>query len=80
MGSVVVCEPGRYWSDLYFEWMEHAAVILQMHSENYFSSSACRDEFENAVTKQVPYRHPHENTGRIVIPLVVCSHHVSNKA
>jgi len=63
-----VCEPGRYWADLYFEWMKHAAIILQIHSENYFSSPACRDEFESAVTEHVPDT---SDPCRIVIPLVV---------
>ena len=49
-----MCEPGRLWSDLYFEWINHAAVILIMLSENYFDSPACRNEFEDAVQKQVP--------------------------
>ena len=63
-----MCEPGRLWSDLYFEWMNHAAVFLVMLSENYFHSSACRAEFENAMCQQVPDSHSQD---RIVVPLVV---------
>ena len=51
------------------EWMEHAAVFLLMQSETYFGSSACREEFENAVVKQVP---DNSDESRVVIPLVVC--------
>lgn len=50
------------------EWMEHAAVFLLMQSEKYFGSSACREEFENAVVKQVP---DNSDESRVVIPLVV---------
>jgi hypothetical protein len=71
-----VCEPGRFWADLYFEWMKHAAVVLHMHSENYFSSSACRDEFEHAVTKEIPDK---SDPSRVVIPLVVRSCHVARE-
>merc|ERR1719506_470062 len=63
-----MCEPGRLWSDLYFEWMNHCPVIFIMLSENYFCSPACRAEFENAVVKQVP---DINDKDRIVIPLVV---------
>ena len=63
-----MCEPGRLWSDLYFEWMNHAAVILVMLSEGYFTTKACRNEFQDAVQKQVPDINVKD---RIVIPLVV---------
>ena len=55
--------------------MKHAGVILQMHSENYFDSGACRDEFEHAVAEQVP---DIADPCRIVIPLVVRSCHASD--
>ena len=49
---------------------------MQMYSENYFDSSACRDEFEHTVTEQVP---DIADPCRIVIPLVVRSCHASDK-
>ena len=66
----LMCEPGRFWLDTYSSWMNHAAVILLLLSEDYLGSEPCRGEFEDAVTKQVP--NP-ENRQRIVIPLVVTS-------
>ena len=60
----LMCEPGRFWLDTYSSWMNHAAMILLLLSEDYLGSEPCQGEFEDAVTKQVP---DPENRQRIVI-------------
>lgn len=64
----LMCEPGRPWDALYFEWMKRSSVFLLMLSEDYFASSACIDEFRDACQQQVP---DPRDTERVVLPLVV---------
>ena len=55
------------FSDVYFNWMNHAAVLMPCLCEDYFLSSACRDEFQKAV-EQVPNT---KDPQRIIVPVVV---------
>jgi hypothetical protein len=62
----LMCEEGRYWETSYFEWMEHASVILVLFSPQYFTREACRKEFLKACSLI-----DRDDPERILIPVVL---------